>query len=126
MSKILLTGNDFRLLATRAAVLAKTNASVVCCNAPEAMAVLEQERFDLVVLCHSLEEKQAAEITGKARQKLPKVKILVVISDVGNDALYKDTPFDATSSPEPGSLIRSITELLEKLPNHRLGEPIEA
>jgi DNA-binding response OmpR family regulator len=124
MSKILLAGNDFRLLATRAAVLAKTKANVICCNAPEAMTVLEAESFDLVVLCHSLGEKQAIEITGKVRLKLPKVRILMVISDVANDVLYKGVQFDATTSPEPGSLIRHATELLEKLPNHRLGEPI--
>jgi CheY-like chemotaxis protein len=126
MSKILLAGNDFRLLATRAAVLAKTTANVVCCNAPEAMTVLEGESFDLVVLCHSLGEKQTTEIANKVRQKLPKVRILMVLSDAGNDVLYKGTQFDATSSPEPGSLIRRVTELLEKLPNHRLGEPIQA
>jgi CheY-like chemotaxis protein len=124
MSKILLAGNDFRLLATRAAVLAKTEASVTCCNASEAMKVLESETFDLVVLCHSLTATQAAEITDRVHQRLPGTKILLVVSGVASELLYSGIPFDATSPTDPNHLIRRTSELLRALPNHRIEEPV--
>jgi hypothetical protein len=42
MSSVLLAGEDFRLLATRAAVLAKTGASVVCCGVVEGLGYTER------------------------------------------------------------------------------------
>jgi DNA-binding response OmpR family regulator len=125
MSKILLVGNDLRLLTTRAAVLGKTNASVVCCSAVEAMKVLETETFNLVVLCHSLEEKQAAEIIEMVHGRLPETRILMVVSDVSQEGFYKGGPFDATSSTEPNRLIQRVSELLRELPNSRLGETVQ-
>jgi CheY-like chemotaxis protein len=125
MSKILLAGNDFRLLATRAAVLAKTPASVsvTCCNAWEAMMVLESESFDLVVLCHSLSTQQTSDITARVHQRLPKARILLVVSNIASDALHSGIKFDATSPPDPIHLIRETSELLRALPNHRIEEP---
>jgi CheY-like chemotaxis protein len=126
MSKILLAGDDFRLLATRAAVLAKTNASVTCCNAWEAMEILERKTFDLVVLCHSLSAKQAAEITERVHQRLPQAKILLVVSNVVSESLYSGIKFDATTPADPIHLIRETSELLRALPNHHLEEPARA
>jgi DNA-binding response OmpR family regulator len=122
MSKILLAGNDFRLLATRAAVLAKTKASVVCCNAVEAMTVLEREAFDLAVLCHSLTERQVADVTKRVHERLPKARILLVLSDVASESTYRGIDIDATSSANPRDLIKSASELLTTLPNHHLEE----
>lgn len=123
MPKILLVGQDFRLLATRAAVLAKTDASVVCCNAFEAMKLLESESFALIVLCHSLTEKQGSEITEAVHRRWPKTKILMVVSNVAQERLYRGIEFDATSSPEPNRLVSRTAELLEGLlPHHRLEE----
>ena len=57
MLRILLAGSDSRLLATRAAVLSKTGAAVVSRNPIEALKILDRdETFDLVVLCHTLED----------------------------------------------------------------------
>ncbi|WP_348270089.1 hypothetical protein P8936_06735 [Edaphobacter paludis] len=124
MSKILLAGNDFRLLATRGAVLSKTHANVTCCNALETMQLLESETFDLVVLCHSLDVMQAAEITERVHQRLPKVKVLLVASEVESDLLSSSIPFDTISSPEPKDLIARTSELLKQaLPNLRIERP---
>lgn len=124
MPKILLVGQDFRLLATRAAVLAKTDASVVCCNALEAMKILENESFELIVLCHSLAEKQASEITDAVHHRWPKTRILMVVSNIAQERLYRGVEFDATSSPDPNRLVHRTAELLEGLPHHRLEESI--
>lgn len=126
MSKILLAGNDFRLLATRAAVLAKTNASVTCCNSWEAMKVLENEAFDLVVLCHSLSAKQASEITECVHQRLPKARILLVVSNAVSDPLDSGLKVDAVTPADPIHLIRQTSELLGTLPNHCMEELVRA
>lgn len=125
MPKILLVGQDFRLLATRAAVLAKTSASVVCCNAIEALTVLETEAFDLVVLCHSLSGNQISVITELVHRRWLETRILLVVSRVSQERLYNGVEFDATSLPDPNRLIRRTAELLQGLPNHRIAESLQ-
>lgn len=125
MSKVLLVGNDLRLLATRAAVLSRTKANVVCCRGVEATKVLETETFNLVVLCHSLEEKQAAEIIEMVHARVPETGILMVVSDVSQEHFYKGAAFDATSSTEPERLIQRVSELLRELPDSRQEETIQ-
>jgi CheY-like chemotaxis protein len=121
MHKILLIGQDFRLLATRAAVLSRTDASVISCNAGEALGILGGETFDLVVLCHSLSETQATEITDAVHRQWPETKILLVVSDIVQERFYAGLESDATSSPEPAHLIRRANELLKQVPCHCLG-----
>jgi CheY-like chemotaxis protein len=124
MSEILLVGNDFRLLTTRAAVLSQIKASVVCCNALEAVQVLQYKNFDLVILCHSLTGKQISEITVIVRQKMPRTKILMIIFDTSQDCPPKGVAIDAVISADPGGLVRRTSEILlqqsikstEKLP----------
>jgi DNA-binding response OmpR family regulator len=102
MFKILLSGNDFRLLATRAAVLEKTGASVVaCCDASEALYVLEQEKISLVVLCHSLRDDEANTIAEKVREHNYQTKTLMLVLDRYRDGLNGGGKFDATSLPDP-------------------------
>jgi hypothetical protein len=117
MSKILLVGNDFRLLTTRAAVLARTMANVVCCNTAEAAQTLQNESFDLVVLCHSLTEKQISETTEMTHLRLPTARILRVISDISQEWPRGGPAFDATSSSDPDGLIRRTSELLRQMPS---------
>jgi len=124
MPKILLVGQDSRLLETRAAVLAKIQATVVCQEPAESLEILEREIFDLVVLCHSLTEKQIGEIAGVVRRRLPKAKILLVVSNLSQERFYKGIEFDATSSPEPNRLIRRTSELLGKIPQFPVKEPM--
>lgn len=125
MYKILLAGQDFRLLATRAAVLEKANAKVVCCNAAETLKILECEAFDLIVLCHSLAETDAARITIATHRRWPRTRILMIISGMSRERFYRGVKFDATSPPDPGHLIRNTTELLEALPDHHIEETMQ-
>jgi DNA-binding response OmpR family regulator len=113
MLKILLAGSDSRLLATRAAVLSKTGAAVVFHNAIETLEVLDRDKFDLVVLCHSLTEPEVTVIADKVHQRIPGTKILIVMSDLDRYALHKDGNIDATSMPEPAQLIARVKELLQ-------------
>ena len=111
MSKILLIGNDFSLLTTRAAVLAQTKARLTCCNALEAGQVLQGKSFDLVVLCHSLTRTEAEEIAERTHRILPGAKILMVSSASSQDP-PKGIGFDGMVSSGPAGLIRRASELL--------------
>lgn len=118
MPKILLAGNDFRLLGTRAAVLGKTGASVVCCSASETREIIRTEKFDLVVLCHTLSDQEANEIIETVRRLWPHARTLQVVFDGAREKPYRATELDATSSAEPSRLVRRTAELLQALPNH--------
>jgi CheY-like chemotaxis protein len=113
MFRILLAGSDCRLLATRAAVLAKTGADVVYRSTMEAINILDREVFDLVVLCHSLQREDVAVIVDRVHQKIPSAKILMVTSALDGRELYPNTEIDATSIPEPGHLVALAKELLQ-------------
>jgi len=118
MPKILLVGNDFRLLGTRAAVLGRTGASVVCGNTVQAPKILSAEKFDLVVLCHTLPVEEVEKTTAIIHRLCPQTKILQVVSDVWRESRYryKDNGLDATSSAEPNCLIHRAAELLQMMP----------
>jgi|SRR5438270_6384895 len=113
MCRILLAGNDSRLLATRAAVLAKTGADVVYSNPMETLEILDRETFDLVVLCHTLAEEEVAVFADKVHQKIPGAKILMVTSELGGYGMHADSKIDATSMPEPAHLVALAKELLQ-------------
>ncbi len=111
--RILLAGSDSRLLATRAAVLSKTGASVVHRNPTETIEILDRESFDLVVLCHTLPESDVAVIVDKVHQKISGAKILMVTSELDGHRIQRDGKIDATSLPEPGHLVALAKQLLE-------------
>jgi hypothetical protein len=114
--KILLIGDDFRLLATRAALLIKTGASTVCCNAAEMQRDLEGESFDLVVLCHSLSEEHAQKAVAFVRQRWPEAKIFLIESSVPLDKTFDGVALDGMVSSTPSTLLAQIRELLAALP----------
>jgi CheY-like chemotaxis protein len=122
MSKILLAGNDFRLLTTRAAVLAKTGAATVCCSVAEALKVLEAEKFDLIVLCHSMSDNDSGRIIELACKCQPDTRILLVVADAGAGRSYKNAALDSTNSFEPEHLLRRTIQLLQQLPDHHFKE----
>jgi hypothetical protein len=119
MPKILLAGQDFCLLETRAAVLRKTGAEVVSCGGPagpQIVNVVASQMPELLVLCHSLLHEEAEKIADKVHACCPKTRVLLVVSPLIADRPSRDTKFDATCLPEPKDLIRCVTELLQKLP----------
>ena len=113
MLRILLAGSDSRLLATRAAVLSKTGAPVVYGNPMEALDILNRgETFDLVVLCHTLEDSDVAAIVDKVHQKITGVKILMVASELEGYSGRGNSKIDATTMPEPAHLVALAREML--------------
>jgi CheY-like chemotaxis protein len=123
--KILLTGQDPRLLATRAALLKKIGAHVVSCNESETLKFLESETPNLVVLCHSLSVEAAERIADKVHERRKGARALMLVSKVNPERLQRDAKFDAMAFPEPTQLIRRTTELLQGLPNYHLEEIVD-
>jgi hypothetical protein len=117
MPKILLIGQDVRLLETRAAVLRKTGAEVIYCDGSQVLNIMESEKPDLFVLCHSLLAVEADVIADKVHASCPGARILLVVSQVFAEKHYADGKFDGTSLPEPVRLIKRATELLQQLPS---------
>jgi CheY-like chemotaxis protein len=114
--KILLIGDDFRLLATRAALLAKTGASTVCCNPAEVQKDLERESFDVVVLCHSLSEEEARKAAEFAHRRWPEAKVFLIESNVPLDKTFDGVAIDGTISSTPGTLFEQMSAVLQMLP----------
>ena len=114
MLRILLAGSDSRLLATRAAVLSRTGAAVIYGNPMEALEILSRgETFDLVVLCHTLEDFDVVAIVDKAHRKITGVKILMVSSELDGYRVHLNSKVDAISTPEPSHLIALAKEMLQ-------------
>jgi DNA-binding response OmpR family regulator len=114
MLRILLAGSDSRLLSTRAAVLSKTGAAVVYGNPMEVLEILDgHETFDLVVLCHTLEDSDVVAIVDKAHRKIAGVKILMVTSELEGNRMQVNGKVDATTMPEPAHLVALAKEMLQ-------------
>jgi hypothetical protein len=114
MLRILLAGSDSRLLATRAAVLSRTGAAVVYGNPMETLDTLNRgETFDLVVLCHTLEDSYVAAIVDKVHQKITGTKILMVTSELEGYRPRGVGKIDATTMPEPAHLVALAKEMLQ-------------
>jgi hypothetical protein len=122
MPKIVLAGQDVRLLETRAEVLKRAGSDVVCCAGSQALNIVATEMPDLLVLCHSMLHEEAEAIADGVHACCPKTRVLLVVSQVVADRPYQDAKFDATSLPEPKRLVACAIELLQGLPFHHLRE----
>ncbi|MCU1322637.1 MAG: hypothetical protein JWM43_2286 [Acidobacteriaceae bacterium] len=121
MPKILLIGSDFRLLANRAAILSSTGASIVCCNPMEMMRDLKRERFDLVVLCHSLPTGDGEAVFNWTQIHWPGAKVLQVRMDAAEKKPGAGR-LQAALAAAPSSITLAAMALLETLPKHRVEE----
>jgi hypothetical protein len=72
MQKIVLASQDVRLLETRGAVLEKTGAEVVCCFGEQASDAVTSRTPDLLVICHTIEHKEAEVIADMVHACCPK------------------------------------------------------
>lgn len=121
MYRILLVGEDFSLLATRAAVLSRIEASTTCCNPSEFFNDLRGGTFDLVILCHSLKDGLGDQAATESRRRWPKVRVMQVIPEFGKTSrTARDV--DAVSGAMPHLMLQRISELLNLHPFIRMPE----
>ena len=78
MQKILCVGLDARLLYTRNLVLKQTGAEVYSAKVEPALALLEAQYFDVLVLCHSLTEGDLDRICRTASLFWPVTRLLLM------------------------------------------------
>jgi CheY-like chemotaxis protein len=128
MLTILAVGEDFDLLRTRADVLRKTGANVLCSSGAAALKFIAEWEFDLVVLGHSVRQQDAERISEAAHRQGSKTLVLLLVSDQMREREYDGINLDARSFADPGCLIRSATSLLELQQTRRRSEaaPIAA
>lgn len=112
MVTILSVGQDCNLLSSRAAVLMRTKAVVVNADFNNAMQALRDQRFDLVVLCHTLSTEEMIEV-GRAAHELQKgARVLRVMSDTRPHAGDDYIDADDVSQSNPVSLVDKVIEML--------------
>jgi hypothetical protein len=73
---------------------------------------LTGERFDVVVLCHSLQEPIVAELVAFARTHWPEARTMLVTSTVYHDRSYSGIKLDAMSSSDPKAVLEHALKLL--------------
>jgi hypothetical protein len=111
---ILSVGEDFDLLKTRAEVLRRTGANVLCSSGRSALKFIGEWEFDLIVLCHTVAQEDAGRITKAAHSLGAKTLVLLVVSDRVHELDYSGISLDARAFVEPDCLIRSAVELLSR------------
>jgi DNA-binding response OmpR family regulator len=117
MRTILSISQDEGLLLSRAAVLRKTDAEVTAAKAKEAKKILKTQRFDLVVLCHSLSPEDTLEIASLARHQTIAVPVLRVVSKTNFVSEWTFVAPDAAASCDPRVLVEKVAELLNISPS---------
>jgi hypothetical protein len=122
MPKIVLAGQDVRLLETRGEVLKKAGARVVCCFGEQAFDVVTSEAPDLLVICHTIADKDAEAIADMAHAYCPKTRVLLMLSQLVENQPHADGRFDATSKSDPAQLVERAAQLLSWLTRQRVKE----
>jgi DNA-binding NtrC family response regulator len=111
MITILAVGEDFDLLGTRAEVLRKTGANVLCSSGAAALKFIAEWEFDLIVLGHSVRQQDAERISAAAHRHGSKTLVLLLVSDQMREREYDGIDLDAKSFADPDCLIRSAVTL---------------
>ncbi len=122
---ILAVGEDAQLLKTRAEVLRETGANVLCSRGASALTFINEWEFDLIVLCHSVEERHAKQIAETANKEGSKTLTLLLVSEVMRDKQYDGIEFDARTFVDPDCLIRSVDELLNRHERHGAAQMLQ-
>jgi DNA-binding response OmpR family regulator len=123
MYRILLAGDDLRLLETRAAVLGKTGSVVRWGSSVEAEFFLREEQFDMLILCHTLSAEQRERLMAFARKRWPKIYILQLVSTTFEEQSADGQNDIKLSSCEPHHLV-CRAEMLLKERNHNVTHPL--
>ncbi|MBX6360718.1 MAG: hypothetical protein IRZ03_11635 [Acidobacterium ailaaui] len=82
-ARILLVGNDPQLLVTRAAVV-HTRWQSKAADPEDTLKALREDTFHIVVLCHTIEQPQAAILAEKIHRLFPTVRLLALETTLGS------------------------------------------
>jgi len=124
MLTILAIGEDADLLKTRSEILRTMGANVMCVRGVNALSFIKKWEFDLIVICHTVSEALAEQVTEFAHAKGSKTLVLLVLSDAVHSKEYVDMQVDARTMSDPQSVLRFTKHLLTRrasagpLPRH--------
>jgi hypothetical protein len=108
--RILLVGNDVRLLRGRVDALNSCGAQVVLSDPAELQTHVGPEVFDLVVLCYTLSDLNRRWVTDRAHERWPRVK-LMQIKPPERDFASFGSAIDNTTPDDPEAIARHAMAL---------------
>ena len=110
---ILCLGEDPNLLGTRAMLLERLGAEVKqATSIAQALDQVARENFDLIVLCHSLNQSDAVALCDAIRERKPPPFILKITKSFGFEEERAQLLCDAIVDPHPATLTDCARELL--------------
>lgn len=112
MGTILAIGNDESLLIIRAALFRRMRAEVTAAKPVDAIQKLKTQRFDLVILCHTLSCEEMRFMTALAHEHKPKIRVLKIAAIAFPNVRAADVAADFESISEPYALVAKVTQLL--------------
>ncbi len=112
MTTILAVGQDAGLLSSRAAVLRRSRAEVITTNFRDAVKTLTDQRFDLVILCHTLSSEEMIEVGRTAHRLQSGVRVLRLVSDTLPSQQDSVVDIDDVSRSNPAILVDRVVRLL--------------
>lgn len=108
---LLSVGSDPELMKVRTLVLLNAGYAVrQAVSAADAVKIFKAGDFDLVVLCHSIPEKERLSLIAAVRDVSPSVKIIVVRKDGELSSKLADETVHSLDGPE--ALIEAVKETL--------------
>ncbi len=114
-TRLLIASADFVLSQLRKQVVEQqlTNLEVVCTrNRQHALALLQSENYDILLLCNSLTSKSRAEFAVIFRQRNPAGRLVVIEGRERHPFRYD---LMLPSPVVPAELIKGIRELLQEI-----------
>jgi DNA-binding response OmpR family regulator len=110
--KLLIYGNDSMLLTTRCIILEKAGYDVVTTSTfAEAMLLLMNQPFNLLILCQSLTQEERRGMLESARAINSELKCAVLQFTGGHEKIANEETLDGLRGPT--NLIESIHRMLE-------------
>jgi hypothetical protein len=111
MSRILLVGSDLPWLQNHRAALAKVGADMILSDPMELETHVGGERFDLVVLCHTLTDTARRAATATAHRRWPHVRVLQICADHA-EMKSLDCPVDDRTAVASDEIAAHASKLL--------------
>lgn len=107
---ILCVGHDPMLLQTRKWMLEGEFEVEIADTVPDALGILGSRSFDLILLCHSLNDHECNMICDAVFARTPDTRVLQ-LNEGWRDIRSLTGPQEQISAARPMTLIRKITEL---------------
>jgi CheY-like chemotaxis protein len=115
-ASILEVGHATELLRTRSLVLRSAGYEVLEeRDTKHAFALAQSDQIDMVLLCHSLNRKEAAWLVRMLREERSMLPILCVVNNVTDEI----PPGCWSSSSSPNELLDTLEEIMQQPPDAR-------